>query len=262
MWWMGCFETFRQFVISIPDFCDAKVDFPPGKKKKGQTRSFASTIYLLTESMNLAALRQHYALESLSKADVRPDPIAQFAYWFEEALNSQLIEPNAMTLATASPDGQPSARTVLLKGYGNEGFTFFTNYESRKGVELMANPRASLLFTWLEIQRQIRIEGLIEKIGAEASLEYFQSRPRESQIGAWASPQSKVISNRAVLEEREAAVEKRFEGLEKLPLPPNWGGFLLRPDALEFWQGRLSRLHDRILYTRNGKGWQIERLAP
>lgn len=213
--------------------------------------------------MNLAALRQHYALESLSEEAVRPDPVAQFAFWFEEALNSQLIEPNAMTLATASPDGQPSARTVLLKGYSSEGFTFFTNYESRKGAELMANPRASLLFTWLELQRQIRIDGRIEKISTAASLEYFQSRPRESQIGAWASPQSKVIANRAELEAREAAMEAQFAGLEKLPLPPNWGGFLLRPEALEFWQGRLSRLHDRILYTRVGVAdWRIERLAP
>jgi pyridoxamine 5'-phosphate oxidase len=212
--------------------------------------------------MNLAELRQHYALESLSKADVRPDPMAQFAFWFEEALNSQLIEPNAMTLATATPDGHPSVRTVLLKGYDNQGFTFFTNYESRKGVELMANPRASLLFTWLELQRQIRIEGRIEKISPEASLAYFQSRPRESQIGAWASPQSHVIPNREALELREKEIETRFAGLEKLPLPPNWGGFLLRPDALEFWQGRLSRLHDRILYSREMEAWKIERLAP
>lgn len=212
--------------------------------------------------MNLAALRQHYALESLSEADVRPDAMDQFAFWFEEALASQLLEPNAMTLATATADGRPSARTVLLKGYDSQGFTFFTNYESRKGVELAANPQATLLFTWLELQRQIRIEGRIEKISAEASLAYFQSRPRESQIGAWASPQSQVIGGREALEKREKEIEAQFAGIDKLPLPPHWGGYLLRPHSLEFWQGRLSRLHDRIVYTRKEAAWAIGRLAP
>lgn len=212
--------------------------------------------------MNLAELRQHYALESLSETEVDANPMTQFAAWFEEALNSQLLEPNAMTLATATADGHPSARTVLLKGYDNQGFTFFTNYESRKGVELLANPRATLLFTWLELQRQIRIEGNIEKISTEASLAYFQSRPRESQLGAWASPQSQVMGSRAELEAREKAVAERFAGQETLPLPPNWGGYLLRPEALEFWQGRMSRLHDRIWYTKKGNVWNIARLAP
>lgn len=212
--------------------------------------------------MKLAELRQHYALESLSETDVRPDPVAQFAFWFEEAIASQMLEPNAMTLATASPDGRPSARTVLLKDYGNQGFTFFTNYESQKGVELAANPRAALLFTWLELQRQIRIEGRVEKIEAETSLAYFQSRPRESQIGAWASPQSQVIQSREALIKREDEVQVKFSGLDKLPLPPNWGGYRVIPEVFEFWQGRLSRLHDRILYTREGEGWKIERLAP
>lgn len=212
--------------------------------------------------MKLAELRQHYALESLSKSDVRPDPVAQFAFWFEEAQNSQMLEPNAMTLATASPDGRPSARTVLLKDYGNQGFTFFTNYESQKGAELLANPRAALLFTWLELQRQIRIEGRVEKIDPETSLAYFQSRPRESQIGAWASPQSHVIADRETLKKLESEVEVKFSGLEKLPLPPNWGGYRVIPEAFEFWQGRMSRLHDRILYTREGDAWKIERLAP
>jgi len=212
--------------------------------------------------MKLAELRQHYALESLSEKDVRPDPMAQFAFWFEEALNSQLIEPNAMTLATATPDGHPSARTVLLKDYRDHGFTFFTNYESRKGVELAVNPRATLLFTWLELQRQVRIEGRVEKIEPEASLAYFQSRPRESQIGAWSSPQSQVIAGREVLEQREKEMEEKFAGVEKLPRPDHWGGYLLRPDVVEFWQGRMSRLHDRILYARAGDGWKIERLAP
>jgi pyridoxamine 5'-phosphate oxidase len=212
--------------------------------------------------MNLAELRQHYALESLSEADVRPDPIAQFAFWFEEARNSQLLEPNAMTLATAAPDGYPNARTVLLKGFDEHGFTFFTNYESRKGVELTANPRATVLFTWLELQRQIRIEGVVEKISREASLAYFQSRPRENQIGAWASPQSRIIESREVLVQREMEMEEKFAGLEKLPLPDFWGGYLLRPVVMEFWQGRMSRLHDRILYSRDGNDWRIERLAP
>ncbi|MCC7464955.1 MAG: pyridoxamine 5'-phosphate oxidase [Saprospiraceae bacterium] len=212
--------------------------------------------------MNLAELRQHYALESLSESDVRPDPMAQFAFWFEEALQSQLLEPNAMTLATAAPDGYPSARTVLLKGYDELGFVFFTNYESRKGQELMLNPRATLLFTWLELQRQIRIEGNVEKISREASQAYFQSRPRENQIGAWASPQSSVIAGREVLEMREMEIEEKFAGLDKLPMPDYWGGYLLRPVAIEFWQGRMSRLHDRILYTQKDQQWRIQRLAP
>ncbi len=212
--------------------------------------------------MNLAELRQHYALESLSETDVRPDPVAQFAFWFEEAISSQILEPNAMTLATATLDGRPSARTVLLKDYGNHGFTFFTNYESQKGEDLAANPRAALLFTWLDLQRQIRIEGQVEKIDPEASLAYFQSRPRSSQIGAWASPQSHVIEGREVLEKRENEIEVKFSGIEKLPMPPNWGGYRVIPDVFEFWQGRMSRLHDRILYTREGEAWKIERLAP
>lgn len=212
--------------------------------------------------MKLAELRQHYALESLSENDVRPDPVAQFAFWFEEARASQIPEPNAMTLATASLDGRPSARTVLLKDFGDQGFTFFTNFESQKGLDLAANPKAALLFTWLDLQRQIRIEGQVEKIAPEVSLAYFQSRPRESQIGAWASPQSQVIEGREVLEKREKEIELKFSGVEKLPLPPNWGGYRVIPDVLEFWQGRMSRLHDRILYTKVGEGWKIERLAP
>jgi len=212
--------------------------------------------------MNLAELRQHYALESLSETDVRPDPVAQFAFWFEEALACQIAEPNAMTLATASADGRPGARTVLLKDYGNQGFTFFTNYDSQKGEDLAANPRAALLFTWLDLQRQIRIEGRVEKIEPEASLAYFQSRPRESQIGAWTSPQSQVIASREVLQKFEHEVEVKFSGIEKLPLPPNWGGYRVIPEMFEFWQGRMSRLHDRILYTKEGEGWKIGRLAP
>ncbi|MFN0035168.1 MAG: pyridoxamine 5'-phosphate oxidase [Saprospiraceae bacterium] len=212
--------------------------------------------------MNLAELRQNYARQSLSETDVLPDPVAQFARWFEEAQASEIREPNAMTLATATPDGRPSARTVLLKNFDDQGFTFFTNYQSRKGANLAVNPWAALLFTWLDLERQIRIEGRVEKISEEESLAYFQSRPRSSQIGAWASPQSHAVAGRAALENRQKELEAAFANLEKLPLAPNWGGYRLQPDALEFWQGRPSRLHDRILYTRKEKGWQIERLAP
>ena len=212
--------------------------------------------------MNLAELRQQYALQSLSETDVRPDPVAQFGFWFDEAIASQILEPNAMTLATATPDGRPSARTVLLKDYNNQGFTFFTNYDSQKGADLEDNPRAALLFTWLDLQRQIRIEGRVEKIAREVSETYFQSRPRSSQIGAWASPQSQAISGREVLEQLENEIEVKFSGVEKLPVPPNWGGYRVVPDTFEFWQGRMSRLHDRILYTQEAEGWKIGRLAP
>jgi pyridoxamine 5'-phosphate oxidase len=246
------------------DFCAAKVDFPIGKKEESQNLKIATLhcSLLAILHMNLAELRQNYALQSLSETDVLPDPVAQFAQWFEAARASQLLEPNAMTLATATPDGRPSARTVLLKGFDNQGFTFFTNYESRKGAELAANPWAALLFTWLDLERQIRIEGSVEKIAPEASLAYFQTRPRGSQIGAWASPQSQVVAGREVLEKRQAEAEAQFSAVERLPLPPAWGGYRLRPTLFEFWQGRPSRLHDRVLYTWGGEAWTIRRLAP
>ena len=211
---------------------------------------------------DLATLRRNYALQSLHETDVLPDPFAQFARWFEEAAKSQLPEPNAMTLTTASPDGRPSARTVLLKGFDIQGFVFYTNYESRKGRDLAVNPQAALLFTWLELERQIRIEGTVEKISAEESLAYFQSRPLGSQIGAWASPQSQVISDRGILENRSAQLQAEYAGADALPLPPFWGGYRLRPDCLEFWQGRESRLHDRICYNLENGQWNIQRLAP
>lgn len=212
---------------------------------------------------DIAALRRNYSLQSLDKTDVLPDPVAQFASWFQEAMQSQLIEPNAMTLATADLQGRPSARTVLLKEFDKQGFVFYTNYESRKGNDLSANPQAALLFTWLELERQIRIEGTVEKVSPEESLAYFQSRPLGSQIGAWASPQSRAITDRSVLETRAAQLHAEHAGAEALPLPPFWGGYRLRPNWFEFWQGRESRLHDRICYRlESGEQWSIQRLAP
>lgn len=213
-------------------------------------------------TMNIADLRRNYSLESLSETDVHSNPLEQFKTWFQEALNSQLVEPNAMTLATANADGRPSARTVLLKGLENDGFVFYTNYESRKGAELAANPHAALLFNWLELERQVRIEGKVEKVSAETSSNYFRSRPKGSQIGAWASPQSAVITGREILEEKIEELTETFKHDQELPLPPFWGGYVLRPVAIEFWQGRENRLHDRILYALKGEKWHIERLAP
>ncbi|MCY7327298.1 MAG: pyridoxamine 5'-phosphate oxidase [Saprospiraceae bacterium] len=213
--------------------------------------------------LDLTALRENYARQTLSKTDVVPDPIAQFAAWFREVLDSQLREPNAMTLATATRAGRPSARTVLLKGFDPQGFVFYTNYGSKKGQELAENPLAALLFTWLELERQIRIEGQVEKITPEESLTYFQSRPKASQIGAWVSQQSQVIADRAVMETEAAQLREQYAATDVLPLPPFWGGYRLRPDLFEFWQGRRSRLHDRIQYSLLAAGdWRIERLAP
>lgn len=214
-------------------------------------------------SLDLTALRENYARQSLSETDVTPDPVMQFATWFRQALDSRLREPNAMTLATATLAGRPSARTVLLKGFDARGFTFYTNYESRKGRELAENPQAALLFTWLELERQVRIEGRVESITPAESLAYFQSRPKASQIGAWASPQSRVIADRATLEARALELRAQYEPVDTLPLPPFWGGYRLRPNEFEFWQGRPSRLHDRIRYTlTQAATWQVERLAP
>ena len=211
---------------------------------------------------DISKLRQNYSLQTLSVKDILHNPIEQFAKWFQEEMDSQILEPNAFTLATANKEGKPSARTLLLKGFDKEGFVFFTNYESRKAEDLLQNPKAAMLFTWLDLQRQIRIEGDIEKVSQEESEEYFQSRPRGSQIGAWSSPQSQSIESREVLESNQKMMEEKFSGLEKLPVPPFWGGYRVRPNWFEFWQGRESRLHDRIVYALQNGNWEIGRLAP
>ncbi len=204
-------------------------------------------------------MRRPNTVRGLSQSDLDPDPFKQFGAWFNQA--AQLIEPNAMALATAARDGRPSARMVLLRGWDEGGFIFFTNYESRKADELAENPFAALIFFWAELGRQIRVEGRVEKISAEESDQYFRTRPRESQIGAWASHQSQVIPNRDVLDQR--AKELGDEFAEGVPRPPYWGGYRVVPDVMEFWQSRPGRLHDRFRYRRDPKGaWTIERLAP
>jgi pyridoxamine 5'-phosphate oxidase len=211
--------------------------------------------------ISLAELRKDYARGSLDEASVDPDPIRQFQFWFQQALDARLPEPNAMTVATVDAKGRPSARILLIKGVDEHGFVFYTNYESRKGRELAANPYASLLFYWTELERQVRIEGSVERTSAEQSDAYFASRPLGSRIGAWASEQSREVADRAELEAREKAFGERFG--ENPPRPPHWGGYRLLPERIEFWQGRPSRLHDRILYTRESDGnWRISRLSP
>jgi pyridoxamine 5'-phosphate oxidase len=212
--------------------------------------------------MSLADLRRDYARARLDEADVSHDPMVEFARWFAEAQEAQVADANAMTLATATADGQPSARIVLLKAFDERGFVFFTDYRSRKGAELEANPRAALVFYWHELERQVRITGGVALTSREESERYFASRPIGSRLGAWASHQSRVIPGRAALESDLREVEARF-GDGEVPLPPHWGGYRVVPDAIEFWQGRESRLHDRIRYVReSGSGWRVQRLSP
>ncbi len=210
----------------------------------------------------IADIRKDYKLKSFTEADALPDAITQFTNWWNDALASEIDEVNAFTLATATKDGTPSARIVLLKGYDSNGFVFFTNYESNKGKALAVNPKACMVFFWKELERQVRIEGSIEKVSSAESDEYFFSRPVGSQVGAWASPQSAVINNRNVIEENVKKMEEKFDSTS-ITRPPHWGGYRLKPSLIEFWQGRPSRLHDRLQYTLQKNGdWKIERLAP
>jgi pyridoxamine 5'-phosphate oxidase len=209
----------------------------------------------------IQALRKEYCQTSLNESDLNPDPYLQFKHWFEQALASALPEANAMILSTVSASGQPSNRTVLLKELDAKGFVFFSNYHSRKGHEIDANPRVALLFFWPELERQIRIEGLAEKLSSSDSDAYFAIRPRASQLGAWASEQSQPLAAREVLETRILALDQKY-AQETIPRPSHWGGYRVIPEKFEFWQGRPSRLHDRLCYQRHGQQWQINRLAP
>lgn len=209
---------------------------------------------------SIAQLRKNYTFGQLSETEVPPNPLSLFQLWFDQAIKAECPEPNSMTLATADAAGNPSARIVLLKGADETGFTFFTNYDSQKGRELAVRPQAALLFHWHELERQVRIKGVVERVSPAESDEYFQSRPAASRIGAWASPQSAEIPNREFLEEAEKRFAADFG--DKPPRPDHWGGYRLRPTEIEFWQGRPSRLHDRIHYQLDGAQWRITRLAP
>ncbi len=210
---------------------------------------------------NISAIRKEYSKHALDITDVTADPFIMFNQWFDEALKAEVLEPNAMNIATVSKNGIPSSRIVLLKEV-DHGFVFYTNYQSDKGKELEHNPIAALNFFWPELERQVRIQGEVEKVSEEMSVSYFQSRPKESQIGAWTSPQSTIIKDRSILEERAKTLIEKFKNESVLPKPSQWGGYRLKPFYIEFWQGRPSRLHDRIAYALVGNNWKINRLAP
>lgn len=213
--------------------------------------------------MTLADIRREYVKDGLREQDVAADAIGQFMRWFDEAVRSEVPDVNAMTLATVGEDGRPAARIVLLKGCDSRGFTFYTNYQSQKGRELARVPHATLVFFWPQLDRQVRITGITSKLSREESQAYARTRPRASQIAAWASTQSSVIASRQAMEQRFEELEKQFAALDQVPVPEHWGGYLLEPDAVEFWQGRPSRLHDRLLYQQQAPGkWRIQRLAP
>ncbi len=206
-------------------------------------------------------LRKDFAKEILSENEVNANPIVQFEKWFKEAIDAQVNEPNAMTVCTATKEGRPSARVLLLRNFSKGGFVYYTNYNSRKGCEIAKNPYCALLFFWPELERQVRIEGIARKQSTKESDLYFNTRPHGSKIGAWASEQSKVIANRDKLTKAYEKISEKFAGKE-ITRPPHWGGYLLKPSSIEFWQGRPSRLHDRILYSKEGNNWKIERLSP
>ncbi|WP_300678344.1 pyridoxamine 5'-phosphate oxidase [Nocardioides sp.] len=211
---------------------------------------------------DLSALRRDYAAGGLRESDLAPDPLTMFERWYDDAVRAGIHEPNAMVVATATPDGVPSSRFVLLKSFGPEGFVFYTNTASRKGAELSANPAIALLFPWHPLERQVRVEGTAEPLERAEVDAYFAVRPRESRLGAWASHQSQVVVGREDLEESYRAAEQRFVGVDDVPTPQEWGGYRVRPEAVEFWQGRTGRMHDRLVYRRAESGWRTERLAP